>query len=267
MKYLEYNLNYFVIFFIIILIFFIPNFFSAEAILSITKTIYLEEQLEFDGLWTDPNEWKPTSQTEMVTDNGLIYLRYAHQDNFIYFLIDAVADKNPEKNSDRAIICFDLKNDKTIFPNEDDYCFISILGKSIGHTLQGGSYISTQNYYKKIPNPENLIAIGNVSNINDRYSPIPHASYEFRIPTDFVGRSNVYGIYVGVFDKSESKMYSWPDSATTHYTKIPSPSTWDELVSPDKTLPEFPLPLVSVVIGILGILIITRLKTKHIVKF
>lgn len=253
--------------FVFFLIFYLPDSIFADSELLITKTIKLENEIEFDGIWTYHTEWKPTSLAEIDTEKGPIYFRFAHQDNFLYFFIDAVADKNPEKNADKAIICFDTKNDKTLLPNQDDYCFISILGKNIGHTIQGGSFISTQNYFKKIINHEDFIGVGGISNENDRYSSIPHSSYEFRIPIDLITRSNIYGFYVGVFDKSETKMYSWPESSTTHYTKIPSPSTWGSLVSPDKSLPEFNFPSLYVIVGLIGILIITQIKTKCLIRF
>ena len=259
-------MNYILIIIVLFFIFYIPSSVFADSLL-ITKTIHLEDEIEFDGIWTHETEWKPTSLKQIDTKNGPIYFRFAHQDNFVYFLIDVVADKNPERNADKAIICFDTENDKTLHANQDDYCFISVLGRNVGHTIQGGSYISTQNYYKKIPNHENFIGIGNISDENDRYSIIPHSSYEFRIPTDVITRSNVYGFYVGVFDQSENTLYSWPSSATSHYTKIPSPSSWGTLVSPDSSLPEFHLPFIPIIVGLIGILAITRSKISNLIRF
>jgi len=259
-------LNNILIIIVLFLIFYVPNTVFADSLL-ITKTIQLEDEIEFDGIWTHHTEWKPTSLKQIDTKNGPIYFRFAHQDNFVYFLIDVVADKNPEKNADKAIICFDTENDKTLLPNQDDYCFISVLGRNVGHTIQGGSFISTQNYFKKITNHENFIGIGNISDENDRYSKTPHSSYEFRIPTDVINRSNVYGFYVGVFDQSENTLYSWPPSATSHYTKIPSPSTWGTLVSPDSSLPEFHLPFIPIIVGLIGILVITQYKINNLFRF
>jgi len=259
-------LNNILIIIVLFLIFYVPNTVFADSLL-ITKTIQLEDEIEFDGIWTHHTEWKPTSLKQIDTKNGPIYFRFAHQDNFVYFLIDVVADKNPEKNADKAIICFDTENDKTLLPNQDDYCFISVLGRNVGHTIQGGSFISTQNYFKKITNHENFIGIGNISDENDRYSKTPHSSYEFRIPTDVINRSNVYGFYVGVFDQSENTLYSWPPSATSHYTKIPSPSTWGTLVSPDSSLPEFHLPFIPIIVGLIGILVITQSKINNLFRF
>ncbi len=88
-----------------------------------------------------------------------------------------------------------------------------------------------------------------------------------RIPTDVINRSNVYGFYVGVFDQSENTLYSWPPSATSHYTKIPSPSTWGTLVSPDSSLPEFHLPFIPIIVGLIGILVITQYKINNLIRF
>lgn len=259
-------MNNILIIIVLFFIFYVPSSVFADSLL-ITKTTQLEDEIEFDGVWTHKAEWNRSSLIQIDTKNGPIYFRFAHQNNFIYFQIDAVADKNPERNADKAIICFDTENDKTLHANQDDYCFISVLGRNVGHTIQGGSYISTQNYYKKIPNHENFIGIGNISDENDRYSIIPHSSYEFRIPTDVITRSNVYGFYVGVFDQSENTLYSWPPSATSHYTKIPSPATWGTLVSPDSSLPEFHLPFIPIIVGLIGILAITRSKISNLIRF
>lgn len=226
----------------------------------ITKTIFLKDEIEFDGIWTTSDEWKPTSLTKINTENGSIYYRYAHQEDFIYFFIDVVSDSIPERNSDKAMLCFDTKNDKSLLPQEDDFCFISILGKKSGHIIQGGSNISSQNYFTKIKNHPDYIAIGNISTENDPYSKIPHPSYEFRIPTDLIGRSNIYGLYVGIFDNHQLKTISWPES-NTHYTKIPNPSTWGHLISPDNSLPEFNIPLFFFLISLVSILIISKIRT------
>ncbi len=139
--------------------------------------------------------------------------------------------------------------------------------KLVKPTIQGGSFINTQNYFKKIQNHHDFIAIGNISNENDRYSKIPHSTYEFKIPTEVITRSNIYGIYVGVFDKSQSITYSWPET-TSHYSKIPSPSNWGHLISPDKSLPEFNIPFFSIIIGFSIIMLCFQLKSRFFnIKF
>ncbi len=132
-------------------------------------------------------------------------MRTAHQENFVYVFLDVIIDKRLDKGSDKAVICFDIENDKNEFADSDDYCFIATLGKEIGSTLQGESSLDTNNF-QNIQNPEGFIGIGAVSDENDRYSIIPHASYEFRIPTDLIGRSDNYGYYVGIYDDFTKKL-------------------------------------------------------------
>jgi len=95
-------------------------------------------------------------------------------------------------------------------------------------------------YFKKITNNKDFVAVGTVSDQNDRYSGIPHASYEFRIPLDVIGRSDNYGFYISVFDAHTQNHYSWPyNIEKKSLLLITSPSKWGDLVSPDKSLPEF----------------------------
>lgn len=207
--------------------------------LLVTKSLVLKDEIHFDGIWTHPTEWKSSSLQRIETDLGEIYLRYAHQENFVYFLVDAVFDDSLDVRSDRATICFDTKNDKTKFAQKDDYCFVAVLGKRTGYTLHGGSKISVTSNFERIPNPDGFIAIGATSNDQDRYSKVPHSSYEFRIPTEVIGRSSVYGLYFELYDQATTLTYTWPqlDKDVSPY-RIPSPVYWGELVSPDKSLPE-----------------------------
>lgn len=225
----------------------------------------------FDGRWTNKGEWKNSSlDTLSYSDNTAIQLRTAHQRNFIYIFVDVVSDTHLNKGSDRVLVCFDTKNDKTSKSGSDDYCFMSVLGRNTPMTFQGGSPFALNGYFKKIPNPEGLIGIGAVSDENDRYSKIPHPSYEFRIPTDFIGRSNNFGFYVGVFDSQSNKVYSWPQEIFVDRPfQIPSPSTWGELVSLDNSLPEFEWQLLVLVLGFIFTLLVTKFRNarhheKHI---
>jgi len=219
------------------------------------------DRIIFDGIWTDGREWKSTSLDEIRTDQGIIYLRTAHQGNFVYVLLDVTIDTHLDKETDKAVICFDTTNDKTEFANSDDYCFIATLGKKTGSTLQGGSSLDT-NDFQNIQNPDGFIGMGGISDENDRYSKIPHASYEFRIPTDLIGRSDNYGYYVGIYDDFTKTTYSWPSEIVLDEFKIPSPKLWGEIISPDKSLPEFDLPFLALVSSLVLILVITRIKNK-----
>jgi len=252
----------FSVFFIIIILTITPitNVFAEDPIM-ISKSNKME-QVIFDGIWTHGTEWKASSLNSRVVDGQEIFhMRTAHQGSFVYVFLDVILDTHLDKETDKAVICFDTENDKTEFANSDDYCFIATLGKKTGSTLQGGSSLDT-NDFQNIQNPDGFIGMGGISDENDRYSIIPHASYEFRIPTDLIGRSDNYGYYVGVYDDFTKTTYSWPSEIVLDEFKIPSPKLWGEIISPDKSLPEFDLPFLALVSSLVLILVITRIKNK-----
>ena len=222
------------------------------------------DKVIFDGKWTYTQEWKESSlNTLSYTDGTLIQLRTAHQNNFIYVLVDAVSMTHFNSGSDTAMVCFDKNNNKNVIPNANDYCFIAVLEGKSSFVLEGNSMLGINGNFKKIPNPEGFIGIGGISDENDRYSDVPHASYEFRIPTDLVGRSDSYGFYLTVYDAHDNKFYSWPQySDPTNVFDIPSPHMWGNVISPDKSLPEFQLPILALVPAFLIILYLTRFRNK-----
>ena len=193
-------------------------------------------------------------------------LRTAHQGNFIYVLVDAVSMTHYTKGSDRAIICFDGNNDKSKVA-DDDYCFGVALGNNNPFVLRGGSLLEQTDHFTNIANL-GVIGAAAVSDENDHYSVIPHSNYEFRVPIDLLGRSNVYGFYLGVYDSHAKKIYTFPENLTsTSQFGIPTPSQWGEIVSPDKSLPEFPMPTVALFVALVTIIFITRktysFNTEH----
>jgi hypothetical protein len=97
------------------------------------------------------------------------------------------------------------------------------------------------------------------SDENDRYSSVPHTTYEFRIPTDFIGRSSIYGFNFAVYDDNMKKFYTYPDKITTS-DGFSNPSEWGEIYSPDKSLPEFYLMPMVMVLSITFVVLITRIK-------
>ena len=217
------------------------------------------DQVIFDGKWTNSGEWKQSSYNRLYFDDGTeIHLRTAHQDNFIYVQINVASDMTINKGSDSAIVCFDTKNDKTIIPQSDDYCFSTTLNGKESFTYQGNSISAINGFFTKISNDENFIAVGNASDKYDRYNKTPHTSYEFKIPLDVLGRSNNYGFYISVFDAQTQTHYSWPyDIKKQSLSSISSPSKWGDLVSPDNSLPEFNFPiLLSFLIPLMVIFII-----------
>jgi len=250
-----------VLFFVIFFLINQPLPQSAAESIKITYSENMDDVI-FDGKWTFFGEWKRTSLNELTYDNeNHLKLRTAHQDNYIYVFIDAITDTSLDRLSDRAMVCIDAKNDKTAKPNLDDYCFVVALASKSSFVLQGGSPLTAKSNFKKIPNPEGFIGISMVSDKNDRYTKIPHPSYEFRIPTDLVGRSNNYGFYIQVFDANKNEFYSWPQYIKIEKPfKIPSPSSWGNLVSLDKSLPEFKWPLLLFLPAFISIILITKLR-------
>lgn len=213
----------------------------------ITKSNSLKE-INFDGKWTFYSEWKQTSWNPIKFDNSTAFhLRTAHQGNFIYVLIDAISDTNRNIGYDKATVCIDSKNNKSEFFDNDDYCFVVqleernfidiLLNKQDNFIVQGDSQSKSFEELEKIK-VKDFVGIGTMSDNEDKYSKIPHASYEFKIPIELLGRSDNYGFYVNVFDASSNVVYSWPEDIKLESFDIPNSSLWGNLISPDKSLLE-----------------------------
>ena len=241
----------------ILIIFLFTSFFSNqiygidkmnnEKNILITKSNSMKD-VNFDGKWTFYKEWKQTSWNPIKSDENIVFhLRTAHQGNFIYVLIDATSDTDKNLGSDKAIVCIDSKNNKSKFLDNDDYCFIvqleernfidMLLNKQDNFVIQGDSQSKSFEELEKIKVKE-FVGIGTISDKEDKYSAVPHASYEFKIPTELVGRSDNYGFYVNVFDANSNVVYSWPEDIKLKSFDIPSPLLWGNLISPDKSLLE-----------------------------
>ena len=213
----------------------------------ITKSNSMKD-VNFDGKWTFYQEWKQTSWNPIKHDGKIVFhLRTAHQGNFIYVLIDATSDTTANLGSDKAIVCIDSKNNKNKFLDNDDYCFIvqleernfidMLLNKQDNFVIQGDSQSKSFEELEKIKVKE-FVGIGTISDKEDKYSAVPHASYEFKIPIELVGRSDEYGFYVNVFDANSNVVYSWPEDIKLKSFDMPSPLLWGNLISPDKSLLE-----------------------------
>jgi len=241
---------------VIILIMSMTIVFSFNQVYGIPDPILITQSnglhnVIFDGKWTHETEWKPSSHNLLSYDDMVIHLRTAHQENFIYVFVDPVGDLTLDENLDEATICFDAKNNKSQMPDINDFCFTVSLNQEQGILTQG---VLDGNY--EIINGTEFIAISNVSDENDRYTKIPHPSYEFRIPIELLDRSDNYGFYLSVYDASSDKFYSWPESLTRENSEIPSPSEWGDIISPDKSLPEMHLPFLIFTILIFTIILV-----------
>jgi hypothetical protein len=243
---------------VILILLMVPTSFSVtfayeQIPITISSTI---NQTHFDGKWTFPTEWKQSSLNTYEYDNGstVTILRTAHQGDFVYVFIDAITDYNIDGGSDSAAVCFDTNNDKTEIPNEDDYCFMTKLDANIGATYRGNT--NTQNF-TQIPNHDEFTGTSTVSDDNDRYTNIPHPSYEFKIPTETIGRKSNYGFYFVVYDDHQKRYYTYPQNITTN-TMIVTPNQWGEIYSPDKSLPEFSLPILLLIPAMGIVMYLTR---------
>jgi len=225
------------------------------------------DQVIFDGKWTFPTEWKSSSENKYSYDDGMkIILRSAHQDDFLYFFVDVVNDLTLNKGMDKATICIDGENNKNKIADDNDLCFSTTLGNKQGIVFQGGSINAITGNFQKISNPEKFIGLSSSSDDNDRYSKTPHPSYEFKIPIDLIQRSDNYGFYLSVYDANSQTFYTWPyESQRENLLKIPSPSNWGDIISPDKSLPELNFPMIVLMISILTIIIV-QFKTQILIK-
>ena len=244
----------------------IYNAVGLEEPVIITKSGYVERTI-VDGKWSNGREWKESADEGWYFEDGnALILRSAHQDEYIYFLVDFVSDRTPNTNMDRATLCLDSNNDKNKISESDDYCFVTSLQRNSAIVLQGGSPSALDGNFKRIY-PQNVFAAGTMSDHHDRYSAIPHSSYEFKIPTELVGRHAEYGLYIALYDSQNDALYSWPRYIELpNNFQIPPPNQWGELVSPDKTLPEFNLPLLVVMLALSTLILLTKTKGIKIMK-
>jgi hypothetical protein len=239
------------------------GFTSAYAFESIPITLSgTMDKVIFDGKWTFEYEWKASSLNTYQYDNDTqIILRSAHQGDFVYIFLDPITDYYPDKMGDYAIICFDKKNNKSESADTDDYCFMTYLDNKNSTAYQGGSIYEKNSFFNKIPNPDGFIGISAISDTNDRYTTIPHPSYEFRIPTSLIGRESVYGFYFLVYDDHTKKTYTYPQNLESG-NFVSSPNHWGEIYSPDKSLPEFELPTMLLIISIVPIVFFSRIINR-----
>ncbi len=229
--------------------------FNIEIAYAQSNTIFITlssnmDKIIFDGKWSDRTEWKNSSLDTFSYDDGTtIHLRTAHQDNFIYVFVDVPTDTHLNKVADSVMICFDTQNNKSVLLDDNDYCFMTTLDGKRSFVYQG--YSGNIRNLKEISDVDGFVAVGGTSDTNDRYSTAPHPSYEFKIPTELIGRSEIYGFYLAFYDAQFNRVYSWPQQAITYnFSQIPSPTKWGVMVSPDKSLPEFHLPLIAFLVAI-----------------
>lgn len=214
----------------------------------------------WDGKWSFLEEWKRTTDTAVVYGDGnSLSIRLGHDAHFLYVLLDFLNQHVFSKNSDYGLVCIRTNQTFESRPQTGDYCFLSPLGSHNPLTFQGGGNMAITNYFVKIPNDPNFVAVGGISDQNDHYTLIPHTSYEFKIPLSVIGRSDNYGFYASVYDSDDQKSYHWPQNVTSDsFPSVPQPSGWGQLVSPDNSLPEFPFPTIALLGSILTLIYFSK---------
>jgi len=214
----------------------------------------------WDGKWSFLQEWKPTSEDILnFNDGNELSVKTGHDRENLYVFLDFVTENQFKKYSDYGLVCVTSSKTTESSPQKDDYCFFVALGHHNPLTFQGGGYLGLTNYFMKIENDPGLIAVGGISDEHDRYSSTPHASYEFKIPIQVIGRSDVYGFYAAMYDAQTGKTYSWPQNISNQsFPEILPPSKWGELISPDKSLPEFPYPVIMMLFAIMITIYMSR---------
>ena len=201
---------------------------------TISSTLH---DVQFDGKWTFKTEWKESTYDNFRFDNDeQIVLRTAHQDGFFYVMINYLTDFTYNHIADHAIVCFDGYDTSSI-ADESDWCYAVSRESGNGHTLQGGSPIFQTSHFNLVKNHPDFVAHGGTSGENDPYVTAPHATYEFRIPIEQIGFQDEYGFFVQVFDGNDVKTY--PKEFSGKYPqKIPSPTKWGKIFSPDRSISE-----------------------------
>jgi len=228
----------------------------------------IKKKFVLDGKWSNDIEWKTSSYNGWLFDDGTgIVLRSAHEENYLYFLVDYISDRTIDTNADRAMICLEGNNEKNTIAQQNAYCFIAVMNKNTPVTLQGGGISSISGNFNQIF-VKDVMTKGTVSDHKDRYSQVPHASYEFKIPTDLVGRYSEYGLYISVYDSDADRYNSWPRNIEhkNNFT-IPSPNEWGIMISPDKSLPEFEFPLLLGVLSFLTMIYFSKKKSFSLMRY
>ena len=239
---------------------FIVNETFAEESILVTES---DAVRDLDGKWTFISEWKESAYTGLSYKNGgKIILRTAHDNNYIYVLVDHLGDTSPNKGEDRATICLNSKNKN---PEKDDYCFILTLGRLNPIVLQESSSSIVKSNFKRIFETE-FEGMSNIT-LTDRYSIVPHVTYEFKIPIDLVGRSNEYRFYVAVYESEGNYVLTWPKYIILkNNSTIPPSVNWGTMISPDNSLPEFHFVYFVFLIPFLMILVLRTQRWHKLVN-
>ncbi|HEX2014606.1 MAG TPA: hypothetical protein VLA68_05195 [Nitrososphaera sp.] len=213
-----------------------------------------------DGFWTNPGEWSKASETVVnYSDGTILVIRAMGDADFIYVLLEMPQDYRVDGH---AAICFDTLRDGGPYLASDDYCFV------LGETLREYHGDGKTTLMQQAAISQNILAARSVTGDNSPYeSPQDHVTYEFKVPIDHLGADGApYGFYVTFDTRGQTNnytyYYSWPDSKNAAYLRVIPPRSWGVISSSsDVEVPEFPLPVVGAIAGVIGVMAVaTRTK-------
>jgi hypothetical protein len=210
-----------------------------------------------DGKWTVEGEWgRSTERLFIYDDDSKIAIRLAHDRENIYVLLDMVSDTTID-SGDKGAVCFDTSANGGK-PDNDDYCFVA---------MPDGTYETYTGSADTFSATDTLAGVemkAGISDAFDRYSKVSHMAYELKVSIGSLNRTDVFGFYTAVFDAGKKITYTWPiASSTTDDIDIKEPAEWGRMISPDKSIPEFPTAgIVFAISTVLAIITLKKLKSE-----
>jgi len=232
--------------------------FAQEYVTPISRSTTMNDII-FDGKWSFVQEWKQSALIQIATDSGPLFIRTAHQDDYVYVMLDVLLDLTPS-NDDYALVCFDSRINDSSKNNDSSYCFKINVNDNKPETLL---WSEEKNIFEITKNHAQLVSVGGISDENDRYSRIPHTSFEFKIPIELLNRYDKYGYFVGVYNSNNTESHTWPPEMNIDLnSELPSPQNWGLLFSPDKSLPEYDLPILILIFTISFVILFSTKKSS-----
>ena len=221
-----------------------------------------DADVEVDGIWTSASEWSKASETMInYTDGTRLAIRGMSDADFVYVMLEMPDDYVVDGH---AGICFDTLVDGGPYLGTDDYCYV--MGTSFREYHGDGRTTLMQ----QAPLDQFVTAQRGLSDSKSPlYSAKSHMTYEFKIPRVNLGSDNVrFGFYVSYDtrgqDTNYNYYYSWPDYKSAEYLRVASPRSWGiAAISADAEVPEFPVPLIGALAGIVGAVAILA-RTRYL---
>jgi hypothetical protein len=216
--------------------------------------------VEVDGVWTSADEWSSASETIInYTDGTRMAIRGMHDSDFVYVMLEMPDDYVVDGH---GAICFDVLQDGGPSLNRDDYCYV------MGTSLREYHGDGRTTLMVQAPLDQFVAAQRGLSDSDSPlFSAKSHMTYEFKVPRDSLGSNNTqFGFYVSYDTRGQNNnynyYYSWPDYESAQYLRVASPRSWGiASLSADASVPEFPIPVLGALAGVVGTLVVlTRTK-------